>query len=206
MIALIASGGSLGLAAGLSPGPLMTLLMAETLRGGWPAGLRVSVAPLVTDSVLVTLALLLAAPLPAWGLSVISMVGGLILVSMGWGTIRSAGAPVREVAAGGAPTGNPLGRAIATNLLNAQAFLFWLTIGGPVLTEAFRTSGWKGPVIFMGAFFGVMITINLILAFGISRGRHLLAGPGYKWALRGAGAMLAVLGGMRLWAGLRAFM
>jgi len=58
----------------------------------------------------------------------------------------------------------------------------------------------------MSAFFGVMISINLALAFSISRGRHLLQGPGYRWTLRGAGALLAVLGLMRLWAGVSALM
>jgi threonine/homoserine/homoserine lactone efflux protein len=38
-----------GLSAGLSPGPLMTLVIAETLKRGIPAGIRIAVAPLITD-------------------------------------------------------------------------------------------------------------------------------------------------------------
>lgn len=205
MIYYLLNGAGLGLTAGLSPGPLMTLLLAESLRGGWPAGFRVSIAPLVTDSVLVGLALLVAAPLPPWGIAVISVVGGAILMWMGWSTIRSRPA---EPMAGGEPspseasaTGNPLGKAIATNILNPQAFLFWLTVGGPVLRGSFEQSGVTGPLIFMGAFFAVMISINFVLAFSISRGRHLLKGAGYQWTLRGAGLILVGLGVSRVWAG-----
>jgi threonine/homoserine/homoserine lactone efflux protein len=204
VIYFLIKGAGLGLTAGVSPGPLMTLLLAESLRGGWPAGFRVSIAPLVTDSVLVSLAVLVAAPLPPWGIAVISVVGGAILMWMGWSTARSrpaepmAGAQPSGV---GASAGNPLSKAIATNMLNPQAFIFWLTVGGPELLEAYETWGVSGPLVFMGAFFAVMISINFALAFSISRGRHLLSGAGYQWTLRGAGLILVGLGIWRVWAG-----
>jgi threonine/homoserine/homoserine lactone efflux protein len=210
------NGAVLGLTAGLSPGPLMTLLLAETLRGGWPAGVRVSVAPLVTDTVMVTVALLLAAPIPPWGLSVISVAGGAVIMWMGWGVMKGPAPAVATAAAGpeagagagagAAASGNPLGKAIATNLLNPNAFLFWLIAGGPILRDAFGKAGWTGPLSFMLPFFGVMISINLILAFSISRGRHLLGGAGYRWTLRAAGLMLAILGALRVWAGVSGLM
>jgi threonine/homoserine/homoserine lactone efflux protein len=34
-----------GLSAGLSPGPLLTLVIAETLKRGIAAGIRIAVAP-----------------------------------------------------------------------------------------------------------------------------------------------------------------
>jgi threonine/homoserine/homoserine lactone efflux protein len=214
MIYYLLNAAGLGLAAGLSPGPLMTLIIAESLRDGLPAGFRVSLAPLVTDSVLVSLALLVAAPMPDWGLSAISVVGGAIILWMGWGTIRSA-APAATQAAAAAMAGGgeapvaargALSRGIATNLLNPQAFLFWLTVGGPMLKDAFTRYGAAGPVSFMAAFFTVMISINLVIAFSIARGRHLLQGEGYRWTLRLAGLMLAGLGVWRLWVGAQGLM
>ncbi|HEY3367332.1 MAG TPA: LysE family transporter [Symbiobacteriaceae bacterium] len=203
MIYFLANGAVLGLAAGLSPGPLMALIITESLRGGWPAGFRVGLAPLVTDTVLVTVALLVAAPLPGWGRAVISVVGGGIIIWMGLGTLR-AGAPVAAEMAGGA--GGSLAKGIMTNLLNPQAFLFWLTGGGPILVDAYGAKGWAGPFSFMAPFFVVMIAINLILAFTISRGRQFLQGGLYRWALRGAGAMLMLLGVWRAWTGLAALL
>ncbi len=205
MIYLLANGAILGLTAGMSPGPLMTLIIAESLRGGWPAGFRVSLAPLVTDTVLVSLALLLAAGLPQPWLAAVSVVGGLIIMRMGWGVMRSHAAEpsTADVSAAGTAPGNPLGRGIATNLLNPQAFLFWLTAGGPILRDAYVAHGLTGPISFMTPFFRVMISVNLVLSLSISGGRHLLKGAGYQWTLRLAGLLLAAMGAWRLWAGVQ---
>jgi len=40
----------LGLAAGASPGPLLTLVVSSTLARGFGAGLRVALAPVLTDA------------------------------------------------------------------------------------------------------------------------------------------------------------
>ena len=50
MTSLLVNGLALGLYAGISPGPLLSLIIAESLRGGWPAGFRIALAPLVTDT------------------------------------------------------------------------------------------------------------------------------------------------------------
>ena len=49
MWALLGQGILLGVSAGVSPGPLFALVIAETLHHGTKAGLRVALVPLVTD-------------------------------------------------------------------------------------------------------------------------------------------------------------
>lgn len=204
MLSFMLSGAGIGLTAGLSPGPLMTLVVAESLRGGWPAGFRVSLAPLVTDLLFILSALLLAAPLPAWGMSLVSVVGGLVIIWMGLGTTRSAGSvQVRTDLVRSESGGGSIWKGILTNLLNPNAFLFWLTAGTSILREAFVKAGWVGPLLFMAAFFGVLISINTAIAVGVSRGRSFLQGPGYQWALRLAGLMLVGLGAWRAWVGVQ---
>lgn len=60
MIGFLLSGILLGLSGGLAPGPLLTLVASETLRHGARAGVRVALAPLLTDLpiVLATVSLL----------------------------------------------------------------------------------------------------------------------------------------------------
>jgi len=41
-------GASLGFAAGVSPGPLLAIVLREALRHGAAAGMRAALAPLVT--------------------------------------------------------------------------------------------------------------------------------------------------------------
>ena len=55
----LSKGTVLGLAAGFSPGPLTFLIISETLRHGLRAGMKVSLAPVVTDLPIIVLAVLL---------------------------------------------------------------------------------------------------------------------------------------------------
>ena len=52
----IATAFALGFGAGISPGPLLTLVLTSTLQRGFGAGLRVALAPLLTDAPIVILA------------------------------------------------------------------------------------------------------------------------------------------------------
>jgi len=54
---LLATGIAFGSAGGLSPGPTMTLVVAQTLRHGLREGLKVAIAPLLTDAPIVILAI-----------------------------------------------------------------------------------------------------------------------------------------------------
>ncbi len=207
MISYVVAGFTLGFGAGISPGPLMTLVIAESLRGGWPAGFRVSLAPLFTDSLMIVAALLLIAPMPPWGLALVGVIGGAVMIWMGWGTIKSS-APVVEEAAATGQAGSPwapLGKGIATNLLNPHAFLFWLTIGGPLVKEAYGNAGWSGTTALLASFFAALIGCKLLLAFTVSSGRRFLQGPAYRWTLMVAGALLALFGVWQIWKGLAFF-
>jgi threonine/homoserine/homoserine lactone efflux protein len=49
MIAAVATGLVLGLSCGLAPGPLMALVLAQSLRHGAREGCKIALAPLLTD-------------------------------------------------------------------------------------------------------------------------------------------------------------
>ena len=61
MIAALASGAFLGLSCGLAPGPLLALLLAQTLRHGPREGCKIALTPLVTDAPIIVVALVVAA-------------------------------------------------------------------------------------------------------------------------------------------------
>src|SRR5690606_40679233 len=54
VLAALTSGLGMGLAAGVSPGPLLVLVVTSTLRGGLRNGIAVAAAPLLSDLVVVT--------------------------------------------------------------------------------------------------------------------------------------------------------
>src|SRR5215210_2883396 len=51
-------GGGIGLAAGISPGPVLTLVLSETLRHGWLRGAAVAAGPLLADGPIIVFALI----------------------------------------------------------------------------------------------------------------------------------------------------
>jgi threonine/homoserine/homoserine lactone efflux protein len=61
MITALASGVLLGLSCGLAPGPLLALLLAQTLWHGPREGCKIALTPLVTDAPIIVVALVVAA-------------------------------------------------------------------------------------------------------------------------------------------------
>ena len=58
------TGLTLGFAAVISPGPLMTLVITRTLERGLGAGLRVAIAPLLTDLPIIVVSMIFFVTLP----------------------------------------------------------------------------------------------------------------------------------------------
>src|SRR5512137_1069013 len=83
----------LGLSAGFTPGPLMTLVISETMRHGVGAGIRVSLAPIVTDLPIILLTFLILERLSSFHhiLGIISIAGGFFLLFLGYEGIRAKG-------------------------------------------------------------------------------------------------------------------
>jgi threonine/homoserine/homoserine lactone efflux protein len=81
---------ALGLAASISPGPLLVLVVTSALRSGWRSGVLTACAPLLSDAVVVTVTLLLLDRLPVRALGVLGVVGAVFVVHSGVQTIREA--------------------------------------------------------------------------------------------------------------------
>lgn len=187
----IAAGLALGFAAGVSPGPLLTLVITSTLERGLGAGLRVSIAPLLTDAPIIALSLLVLSELPPALLSGFSLVGGAVVIWIGVGTLRAARrGPELEDAGSGS---GDVWRGVLVNLLSPHPWLFWASVGGPLLLTSWRTAPWRG-IGFLAAFYGLIVGSKAVVAVITARGRRLLGGAGYRRLLTAAGVLLIVLG------------
>ena len=80
MLEFLSAGTLLGLAAGFAPGPLLVLVVSETLRHGIKAGLKVSIAPLITDVPIIFISLIVLNRLAQFKsiLGCISIFGGFL--------------------------------------------------------------------------------------------------------------------------------
>lgn len=196
---------TLGLSAGLSPGPLMTLVITTTLRDGLWHGLRVAAAPFVTDLPIILLSVFALSLLPPWTLAVIGVVGSGYVVYLGWETVRSArtasgqlmaGAPVVDTTSGR----QSLLRGAAVNALNPHPYLFWATVGGPMLMAAFSQSLLQGALFLLG-FYATLIGSKVAVAALVHSQSHRFSAVWYQRILVLLGLLLIGLG---LWLGWQA--
>src|SRR3990170_5939746 len=107
----LASGVVFGLAAGVSPGPMLALVISETLQRGRRAGLLVALAPLVSDTPIVGASVYLLAQVArsALVLGLVSLAGAGFVAYLAYESLRATGlaaaAPgrgTRALARGGA--------------------------------------------------------------------------------------------------------
>lgn len=192
MIESTLAAAAFGLSGGLSPGPLLALVVAETLARGRRAGLAVAAAPLLTDGPIIAAAVFLLGRIensqPALG--IVNLAGGALLASYGIAGLRGAESSVEEVTVETRVWGS-LGKGAAVNLLNPSPYLFWLTVGAPLLLRAFD-AGWVAAAGFLVAFYLGLVGSKAVLAVMVARSRRVLRGKGYLWANRVLAIILLV--------------
>jgi threonine/homoserine/homoserine lactone efflux protein len=85
MVELIFAALSFGIGAAISPGPLLALLISETIQSGLKAGCKVALVPLITDLPIILLVFFVFAHLQNYDqlIGFISFCGGCFLLRMG---------------------------------------------------------------------------------------------------------------------------
>ena len=189
MIRALASGAFLGLSCGLAPGPLLALVLAQTLRHGPREGCKIALIPLLTDPPIIVVALLLAARLAElrpW-LSVVSLAGGAFVLYLAWDCFR----PARPGA--GIPAERPRSwsKGTFTNLVSPHPWLFWLTVGAAILAKAMAQS-WLAATAFLFGFYLLLVGSKMLVVLLAGRSRDLLAGRPYRLVMRLLAVLLAV--------------
>jgi len=189
MITYLTAGIVLGLSAGFSPGPLMTLVISQTLRHGIREGAKVAVAPLVTDLPIILAATVLMTRLARYHaiLGIISLCGGLFVLLLAWESFHTGSPDAAQQ--DDAP--QSLGKGVMVNLLSPYPYLFWLTVGAPMIVK-----GWgEGPVrsgLFVAGFMTCLVGAKVSIAVVAGRSRQLLHGEAYRYVVRLLGALLVV--------------
>ena len=175
-------GAALGLSALATPGPLQTLLISETLQGGFRRGARITFAPLITDAPIIVLVLVILTQVPPVVVRVLSIVGGLFVLYLAWGLARQwrAGATANVSVVETRPIGwKGLWRASVVNWLNPNPYLFWALVGGPTLIAAINQSVWNGLAFLIGmygVFIGGMLSIVVVFHFARNLGPRVVHG------------------------------
>lgn len=183
-------GALLGLSAGLAPGPLLTLVISETLRHDVRAGIRVALAPMVTDLPIILLTLFVLSRLAGFHgmLGAISIAGGFFILSMGYESLRTTGFDMKLQ---DAPR-KSLRKGILTNMLSPHPYLFWLGVGAPTMAKALDEHLFA-PAAFIAGFYFCLVGSKIALALLVGRSKALFRGRAYVWTMRLLGVALMVL-------------
>ncbi len=200
MITALASGVLLGLSCGLAPGPLLALVLAQTLRHGAREGCKIALSPLVTDAPIIFVALMLAAKLAKLHplLGIVSIAGGVFVLYLAWDSFR----PVRVNADPASERPRSWFKGILTNLLSPHPWLFWLTVGAATLAKAMAQS-WLVAAAFLFGFYLLLVGSKAVVALMAGRSRDLLAGRPYRVVMRVLAMLLGVFALLLFREGLR---
>ncbi|MGD2034654.1 MAG: LysE family transporter [Bacteroidales bacterium] len=131
----LGSGLALGIVSGISPGPLLPMVVSETLKFGHKEGIKLALAPLITDVPIVTASFFLIRHFAKNDivLGSISGAGGLFLLFLAYENMVFAPKPEQEKAAA---KPRSLQKGIVVNALNPNPYIFWMLVGAPILAEA----------------------------------------------------------------------
>ncbi len=177
------------MSAGFAPGPLLTLVVAQTLKHDTREGVRVAVAPLITDLPIIVAALLILSRLTHFRylLGGISFFGGMYVLYLAYESLQTE--PVVLDIPCGAPHSFRKGALI--NALNPHPYLFWTTVGAPLMLQAWPDNRFS-PLVFMASFYIFLVGSKLFLVFLVGRSRTFLMSRGYLWIMRLLGVFLGL--------------
>jgi threonine/homoserine/homoserine lactone efflux protein len=108
---------TIGFGAGLSPGPLLALVITTSLRHGRFAGFQVAASPLVTDLPIIILTLTVLSEVSGRVVAAVGTVGAAVVLKLGISALRQARRAELPATEGGAAT-HSLSQGVVVNLLS----------------------------------------------------------------------------------------
>jgi len=181
------SGIILGLVAGLSPGPILALVIAETLKFGKEEGFKVAVSPLITDSTIIIFTLLALSTLAEHNLVIgmISIFGACYLIYLGIKNLRVKTGVFNVVL----ERKEAFKRAIIANLLNPHTYLFWLSVGSPIILETIKTDV-SATILFLLGFYTFLMGSMALVTVVVDKSKSLVKSKYYTYVVRILGLVL----------------
>jgi threonine/homoserine/homoserine lactone efflux protein len=202
VIPFLTAGAIFGLSGGIAPGPTMTIIIAQAVRHGWRGGVKVALSPLITDGPIIVVGVLLLSLFREFNgfLGVISFLGACFLVYLAYEswTTSTIQVEVRAV--------NPRSilKGVVANFLNPSPYLFWFTIGCPMILQAYEVSSSAVGAFILSFFLGLVGTKAIIAAM-VAPFRKFLETRGYVYVMRFLGLLLLLYAGLFFRDSFRAF-
>ena len=190
VLGLAIAGITLGVVEGVKPGPLLTTVIKETLTSGFRGGIRAASAPIFTDGPLIIFSIFMAGwiatqPLVFCGISIL---GAIFLTKMG---IECFYPEIPDIDSSDVDLSKSLKRGILTNLLNPNAYIFWLLVGGPLMATVADTAP-LAPFAYAISLILSIVIVKIALAYFFSKAQVNLSSDRYLLALKICGLAMFI--------------
>jgi threonine/homoserine/homoserine lactone efflux protein len=185
----IIMGAIFGITAGLSPGPLLTLVITETIKHNKNEGIKIAIAPLITDLPVIAVTFLLLSRLSHLNMlmSLISFLGGIFLIYLGYECFQTKGLGIDIQKS----RPRSLIKGITANVLNPHPYIYWITVGTPIALKAVETSTVTAGLYFV-SFYSMLVGSKIGVAFLVERSKSFLTNNIYIWVMRILGSALFI--------------
>lgn len=208
LLVLAGSWWIVGFSGAMMPGPVTTLIVTESARKGFIAGPLVTIGHVVLELVMVVaLYFGLGDVLKQASVAgAIGLLGGVFLLWMGLGIVKSAASGQVSLSATARATGaraesNPVVAGLLTSAANPYWLLWWATIGASYLIT-FRAFGMPGVIAFYLGHTLADWVWNSVIAFIVATGRRIMTDRVYRGILIACGSFLVVFSFYFLYSGI----
>lgn len=196
------SGVLFGLAAGILPGPLLTLVISETVRHNKKAGILVASAPVLTDVPIILLSVFVLAKLSDFHLllGLLSVGGALFIAYLAYESITIKGV---ELNLDNIKT-QSLRKGVITNFLSPHPYMFWVAVGAPIVLKAYKINS-LSVIFFLLGFYLLLVGSKVIVALLVDRSKSFLKSSVYIYIIRTLGFILLIFSALYIRDALKIF-
>lgn len=186
-ITFLVSGIVFGLTAGILPGPLLTLVISEALKYSKKEGIKVAIAPLLTDLPIILVTVLILSKLSNFNLILgfISIMGAMFIGYLAYESIsmKRIEIDLTKVKA------QSLKKGIIANFLNPHPYMFWFAVGSPMVLKALSINVFSA-TLFISGFYVFLVGSKILVAILAEKSRSFLKSNAYVYVIKFLGVIL----------------
>ncbi|PVX51056.1 threonine/homoserine/homoserine lactone efflux protein [Balneicella halophila] len=190
----------LGFTSGISPGPMLTLVITQTIRHDRAEGIKVALSPLISDLPIILVAVVVFERLSDFEsvFAIISFAGAVFLSYLG---IESLKTKALDIDITNTKPGS-LKKGIVANFANPNPYIFWATVGIPLLFKIFAIS-FISSVLFLVVFYSCLVGSKITIAILISKSKAFINQNLYVTIMRLLGITLLIFALLFFYEGLK---
>ena len=176
MFDYLIAGITLGFIAGISPGPLLVLVITETIKHNRKEGIKIALVPLISDLPIVLFSVFVVYKLSNSDmlLGIISFLGAAFLLFLAWENIRVKSI---EVNLNNEKT-KTIKKGVIANFLSPHPYLFWMLVGAPISIKAFNLS-FIAAALFIVGFYVFIVGTKIGVAILSEKSKNILSSKFY---------------------------